>query len=142
MHNEERLTIFIIEDNKMFSLLLETELKKVLDGRDHNIHVFENGELCRLFLHIKPQLVFVDYHLNSVDANAMNGLNVINMIRETHADTDFIMVTNDEETGLFLQSQKTGVYDYLIKGSGLPYKLDLSFTQWLKLKAKQQNQNL
>ena len=34
MQKEERITVFIVEENKMFALLLETELKKILQGRD------------------------------------------------------------------------------------------------------------
>jgi CheY-like chemotaxis protein len=142
MKNQERITIFIIEDNKLFALLLETELKRILTDKYYAIHVFENGELCERFLHMEPQLVIVDYHLDGIDANAMNGLDAIKMIKAKNPDTDFIMVTNDEMTELFLKSKKAGVYDYLTKNSSLIYKLNLLLNQWLKQKAEQQNQNL
>ena len=64
----------------------------------------------------------------------MNGIEVIEMIRRYCPATDFIMITMDEDTELFLRSKNHGIYDYLTKSTHVPYKLSLSITHWLKLK--------
>lgn len=132
--NSDKLNIFIIDDNRLFALTLRAEVEKSLKGREFEIFLFENGEACRSKLFLNPQLVLVDYHLDSMKENAMNGLEVIEMIRNESPDSDFIMITMDEQTELFLRSKEYQIYDYITKSSHLPFKLSLAIQHWLKMK--------
>jgi len=132
MNTSNRIKLFIIDANKTFAQLMVLETGKIFKEENHTVHVFENGELCEQFLHIKPDLVFVDYHLNSNNSNAMNGLQVIKMIKNTNPEMDFIIITNDEKSELFLKVLQTGAYDYLIKDSNVTYRLGQAMTKWLK----------
>jgi two-component system OmpR family response regulator len=133
MNSTDRIKIVIVEDNKPFAHLLETELSKLLENENHTIHVFENGELCEQFLHINPDLVFVNYHLNSNNDSVMKGLDVIKMIKQNHKETDFVMITNDEQNELFLKILQIGAFDYLIKNTGVICRLGLTVQKWLSI---------
>ena len=134
MEAKEHMNIFIIDDNKMFALLLKTELENSFSERNFVISTFESGEACENMLHLEPDLVLVDYHLDSTGKDAMNGIEVIDMIRKHCPETDFIMITMDEHTELFLRSKNHDIYDYLIKSPHIAYKLNLSVSHWLNLK--------
>lgn len=130
----ENKHIFVIDDSEVLSFLLKTELENIYKKEGFTIHKFENGEACQNMLHLNPQLAIVDYHLDSKNKNAMNGLEVMEMIRQTSPDTDFIMITNDQQTELFLRAKKHNLHDYITKGAHLTYKLSLSINLWLKTK--------
>jgi|ERR1700752_100131 len=127
--------IFIIEDSKMFALRLKSELENSFPDEKFEVFIFENGETCEGHLHLNPDLAIVDYHLDSKNQNAMNGLDLIDVMRKSCPETDFIMVTMDEQTELFLRSKEHDIYDYLIKNSNLSFTLNLSVSHWLKTKA-------
>jgi CheY-like chemotaxis protein len=130
----KNLNIFVIEDNEFLSMLLKAELEKLYTEKGFTISKFESGEACKNMLHVMPQLVIVDYHLDSKNENAMNGIEVMEMIKQSSPNTDFIMITNNQQTELFLRAKKYGVHDYITKDTHLTYKLNLSIDLWLKLK--------
>ena len=129
-----QLNIFIIEDNKMFALMLKNELIKFLESQNYHIHTFNRAEESESYLKLMPDLVLIDYHLDGNDQNAMDGLSAIEMIRKISPDTDFVMITNDLETELFLKAKQLNIYDYLTKSTNVPFKLNLTINQWLKWK--------
>lgn len=131
------LKIFIIDDNRLFALTLKGELLKHLEGIASDIRLFEDGENCNSEEEA-PDLVLVDYHLDGKNDQAMNGLEVIDKIRAQSPGTDFIMITTDEKTELFLRSREHDIYDYITKSSSLPFKLSLTMQHWLKMKRKKE----
>ena len=129
------MNLFLIEDNPAFALLLKTEITKSFPENVFSISVFETGESCKKMLHLEPEMVIVDYHLNSTNPTAMDGLETMEMIRAQVPQCDFVMVTADKHTELFLRSKEHAVYDYLIKDTNVPYRLSLTLNHWLKLKS-------
>ncbi len=123
--------IFVIDDNKMFCLMLKEALSKISEIACFNIHVFENAEDCQSSLHLNPELVIVDFHLDSKNETAINGLEAVNLIRNVSPLSNFIMITNNQETELFVKSKQYDIYDYIIKGPLVAFKLNLSIQQWL-----------
>lgn len=134
---KDKLDIFIIEDNKLFATMLRAEFEKASYLEQFEVHVFENGEACESRLSLQPDLAIVDYHLDGVNSKAMNGIEVIQLIKERSPETVFIMITMDEKAELFLRSKEEGVYDHITKGPLLPFKLELSIQQWLKWRSNQ-----
>jgi len=128
------INIFVIEDSEVLSMLLKAKLEDLYKEEGFTIFKFENGESCADMLYLKPQLAIVDYHLDGKNKDAMNGIEAMEMIRKLCPETDFIMITNDEQTELFLRAKKYGIHDYIIKGAHLTYKLNLSINLWLKTK--------
>ncbi len=116
----------------MFALLLKTEIENSFPEHAFRIYLFENGEDCEGMLYLKPELCLVDYHLDSQNENAMTGLELIDKIRKRSPETDYILITNNEETELFLRSKERKIYDYLTKSENITFKLNLSISHWLK----------
>ena len=134
--------IYIVEDNAMFLLMLKTELERLFRGEQFIIKTFANGDECVNSMITNPDLVIVDHQLDSVKTDAMTGLETIDKIRSVSPHTDFIIVTNNEQTDLFLKSKQYDIYDYLTKSSHVIYKLDLSIRRWTNLIQKRnENQN-
>ena len=46
MNNENKINVFIVEDNKVFALALKADLEKAFGNIPIQIHLFETGETC------------------------------------------------------------------------------------------------
>ena len=55
-----QLNIFIIEDNKMFALMLKNELIKFLESQNYHIHTFNRAEESESYLKLMPDLVLIE----------------------------------------------------------------------------------
>jgi CheY-like chemotaxis protein len=71
---QNKIKIFLVDDDVLFLKLLEIEF---LDTGDFEIQTFVTGELCLLELANLPDLIILDYHLDGIDPNAMNGIQTL-----------------------------------------------------------------
>ena len=61
MNTPNEIDIFIIDDNKIFSMALMAFIQNAFNDRKIKISVFETGEKCmEIFDNIKPELVVLD----------------------------------------------------------------------------------
>ncbi|MGB7498389.1 MAG: hypothetical protein WA897_00660, partial [Moheibacter sp.] len=59
--------IFIVDDDEMVTTTLSDYLSR---DTKHDIRCFQTGEECLKELSQKPDIVVLDYHLNSVEKEA------------------------------------------------------------------------
>jgi DNA-binding NtrC family response regulator len=122
MCTQNSTTIFIVDDNKIFSTTLKSSIENAFEKRSLKIHLFETGESCLKKLpELKPQLIILDYFLDSKVLNAANGLLVLEKIKEYDNNTSVIMLTSNDFIEIALKSFHRGVLDYVVKSSG-PFK--------------------
>ena len=78
MNTKKQINIFIVDDNKVFTLALKADIETAFEKKPIKIHSFETGETCmEKFKEEKPQVVIVDYHLNSRYPDAANGIKIL-----------------------------------------------------------------
>ena len=110
------MEIFIIEDNALFALALKGDLENSFPDSGIRIHTFETGETCKKkFKELKPQVVILDYNLNSKFAEAANGLVILDWMKTENPATNVIMLTGVDNIEIALQSFKHGAADYVVK---------------------------
>lgn len=116
MNTKKPINIFIVDDNKLFALTLKASIENDFKNMDINIHLFETGEMCMVeFITILPELVILDYSLNSKFHNAADGLQVLERIKKHCAETSVIMLTSNNHIDIALKSFNHGASDYIIK---------------------------
>ena len=71
-------TIFIVDDEPLLSEMLTDYLKDQHAG--FNIKSFPTGEACLQSLDEQPDAVVLDYHLNSKEKDAANGIDILKEI--------------------------------------------------------------
>lgn len=134
MENREHISILIIDDDQMLATALKSDLEKTFPNHDLQISLFETGEAGKAHISGKPDLVIVDYYLNSKDRNAMNGVKIVDMIKQESPDTEVIMFTAEEHADIALKVMHHGAHDYIVKNDYMFRKLNMSVMQCLKLK--------
>lgn len=116
MKIKSHMDIFIVDDNKIFSIAIKAYLENEFNSILIKVHLFETGEKCMLtFMDVIPELVILDYQLNSNSPLAMNGLQVLNKIKHNNIDTRVIMLTSNDHIDTALQSFHYGASDYVVK---------------------------
>jgi len=106
-------TVFVVDDDEMLSAALEDHLKK---HTPHHIHVFDTGEKClESFSKLGPDIVVLDYKLNSVDEEAANGLQILDRMLKLDPALRVIMLSSQEAYGTALQTLMKGAQEYVIK---------------------------
>lgn len=134
MEKREHLSILIIDDDQMLATALKSDLEKTFHRYDLHISVFGTGEESREHIAGKPDLVIMDYYLNSKNRNAMNGVKIVDMIKRESPDTEVIMFTGEEHADIAVKAMHHGAHDYVVKNDDMFRKLNMSVMQCLRLK--------
>ncbi|MBC7863356.1 MAG: response regulator [Bacteroidia bacterium] len=94
MNAKKKVNIFIVEDNKVFTMALKTDIETAFSHLPLTIHTFEAGETCmEKFKEIKPEVVILDYHLNGKYYDAIDGIKVLDWIKKENTESNVIMLT-------------------------------------------------
>jgi serine phosphatase RsbU (regulator of sigma subunit) len=116
MKTKKQIDIFIVDDNKLFVLALKAAIETAFKNTIVNISSFNTGEACiGRFMKVIPELVILDYSLNSKKTDAMDGLEVLNKIKKMNFSTSVIMLTSNEQIDVALKSFHHGAADYVVK---------------------------
>src|ERR1700744_4983344 len=87
-------TIFVIDDEEMFSSALEDYITR---KSRHTVKLFKTGEECLEELDKNvPDIIILDYNLNTVDKNAANGIVILESIKEADKNIRVIMLSSQE----------------------------------------------
>lgn len=104
--------IFIVDDDPMLTEALTDYLTRKVPNE---IHTFRTGEECLKHLYELPDIIILDYYLNSVQRDAADGLEILQLIRKTNPHIHVIMLSNQEKYSTALNSIQKGAEQYVIK---------------------------
>jgi DNA-binding NarL/FixJ family response regulator len=82
----------------------------------HKITQFTTGEDCLEQLSAKPDVVILDFELNTVVRDAKNGLQILEIIKKYYPEIHVIMLSSQERYGIAMQTMAKGAEQYVIKG--------------------------
>lgn len=104
--------IFIVEDDPMQADLLKDRLTR---DTPHEVKVFYTGESCIRSITENPEVIIIDYHLNSNDRTAANGVDILTSLKKFLPSAYIIMLSSQERYGVALQSIQKGAEQYVVK---------------------------
>jgi len=119
MTNDKKRKLYLVDDDALFLKVLQFEFIKY---PEFVIEAFPTGELCLKQLATidknspdNPAVIVLDYHLDSVDKNAMNGLQVLDAIKALNPAIPVIMLSSQDKIEVAVNCMKYKAYDYIIK---------------------------
>jgi DNA-binding NtrC family response regulator len=113
---EKHHLVFIVEDNEMYSLMLDYTLSNESVCRCMS---FKSGEECINNLSLNPMLIILDYTLPG-----MNGMQTLKRIRQINRDVPVVILTGNEDVDAAREFLNQGVFYYLIKGENTVPELE------------------
>ncbi len=112
MNNENRTRLFLVDDDPLFLKSLEIEF---LQHTTYIIETFRTGELCVKNLPNKPDIILLDYHLDGIDKNAMNGIETLDKIKKFKSDIPVIMLSSQDKIEVAIDCMHHKAFDYVVK---------------------------
>lgn len=114
-------SIFIVDDDPVQLQMLTDHLSSM---SNFTIRTFPTGEDALKQIDTMPDIVFLDYYLNSVQKNAQDGLNILQEIKEKSPQTEVIMLSGQDKIDVAVEIMKFGAFDYIVKGESAFYRAE------------------
>jgi two-component system, NtrC family, response regulator AtoC len=130
MEKINKPVIFIVEDNEMFA---ET-LKMSLEQKGFTVFAFSSGEQMISFWEADPDIILLDYYIETKQGIAMNGDKILRFIRRISRSLPVVMLTSNSDIGEATALLKEGAVDFILKDEELPSNLDKTIHQILEAK--------
>ncbi len=111
MHAKKEV-VFIVDDEPMHAQMMEDHLRSTYP--QFEIHKYTTGEECNDNMDKNPGIVILDYHLDAVNKNARNGLQVLEHLKKNY-DCDVIMISGQDKIDVAVECMRAGAYDYVVK---------------------------
>ncbi|MBX9449562.1 MAG: response regulator [Taibaiella sp.] len=112
-NNVPQRYVFIVDDEPIQNEMLKDFLT---ERYLYTINVYENGEAALKDMHLRPEIVVLDYHLSGSNRDAMDGVQVLKAIKETNPETQVIMLSGQDKIEVAIDTMKYGAFDYVVKG--------------------------
>lgn len=121
--------VFIVDDDEFFAELLKDHISK---NPKYQVEVFNTGEACLRNLFKKPDLIILDYYLNTVDKEAANGFEILKEIKKINKKQHVIMLSSQEQYGVALKTMAKGAEQYVKKDKSSFDKIDAIMKELLR----------
>jgi len=110
--SNEKIKLFLVDDDAVFLKSLEIDF---LHHADFAIETFATGELCLSNLSNSPDVIILDYMLDGIDKNAMNGIEALDKIKEYDQDIPVVMLSAQDKIDVAINCMHHKAFDYVVK---------------------------
>ena len=138
MKSENKIKIFLVDDDAVFLKLLEIEFR---NSGDFSIETFATGELCLKRLAEDPDIIILDYHLDSIDKNAMNGIKTLDRIKTIDLRVPVIMLSEQDKIDVAIECMHHKAYDYVVKSETAFLRLKKAITTIMRYQKMEKELN-
>jgi DNA-binding NtrC family response regulator len=111
MKNPNEIKIFLVDDDAVFLKSMEIEFLQ----HDFIVETFSTGEACLTSIASKPDIVVLDYHLDGIDKNAMNGIQTLDKIKEFNKEIPVIIQSSQDRIEVAVNCMHHKAFDYVVK---------------------------
>ncbi len=112
MNNGNKIKLFLVDDDAVYLKLMEIEF---LQHGDFDIETYPTGEMCIENLSNNPDVIILDYYLDGVDKNAMNGMETLDKIKAANINIPVVMLSSQDKIDIAISCMHHGAFDYVVK---------------------------
>ena len=107
-----KIKLFLVDDDAVFLKLLEIEFH---EHGDFDIETYSTGELCVESLSNKPDVIILDYLLDGVERDVMNGIETLDKIKAFDPEIPVIMLSAQDKIDVAINCMHHAAFDYVVK---------------------------
>jgi two-component system OmpR family response regulator len=137
MSPDKKFTIVIIDDDPSMCEMIRDTIEKKIPGA--TVTVFNTGEDALAAITSEPDIAVLDYQLDTVKPDAMNGIQILSKLKARYANLPVIFLTGQDRIEVASNTIKYGAYDYIVKNETAFHKLELALTQLANLRTLQKS---
>jgi DNA-binding NarL/FixJ family response regulator len=109
----KRIRVFLVDDDMLFLKALEHSIINKLPLLE--IKTFQTGEACLQQMKLKPDVIVLDYCLNSQLAYAWDGIDILKRIKVLNPTTKVILLSSQDSIEVADDCFKNGLFEYVSK---------------------------
>ncbi|MCX6351066.1 MAG: response regulator [Bacteroidetes bacterium] len=136
--NKEKIKLFLVDDDAVFLKSLELEF---MESADFEIETFATGELCMASISHHPDVIILDYHLDGIDKNAMNGMETLDKIKKINPDIPVVMLSSQDKIEVAINCMHHRAFDYVVKSETAFVRLQKIITTIFQYKKMEKELN-
>ena len=136
--NNEKIKLFLVDDDAVFLKALEIEF---LQHADFIVETYSTGELCLENLSHNPDVIVLDYHLDGIEKNAMNGMETLDKIKAFNPDIPVVMLSSQDKIEIAIDCMHHKAFDYVVKSETAFVRLQKNFTSIFQYKKMEKELN-
>jgi len=110
--NVPAIKLFLVDDDALFLKSLEIAFLQI---EGFILETFATGELCLGSLYKNPDVIILDYHLDGLVHNAINGIETLDKIKETKPQIPVILLSSQDKIDVAIRCMHHGAFDYVVK---------------------------
>lgn len=137
-NNKNKVKIFLVDDDALFLKSLEIEF---LDNADFTVETYPTGELCIANLSHNPDIIILDYQLDGIVKNAMNGLETLDKIKAFNPEIPVIMLSSQDKIEVAINCMHHKAFDYVVKSETAFVRLKKIITSIFKYQKMEKELN-
>ena len=138
MKNGNKIRLFLVDDDALYLKSLEIEF---LQHADFVVETFATGELCIENLSHDPDVIILDYHLDGINKNAMNGLEALDKIKISNPNIPVIMLSSQDKIDVAINCLHHRAFDYVVKSETAFMRLQKNITSIFRYKKMEKELN-
>ncbi|NOU48049.1 MAG: response regulator [Bacteroidales bacterium] len=138
MNPELKIKLFLVDDDAVYLKMLEIEF---LEHGDFYIETYATGELCLANLSHKPDVIILDYHLDGIDKDAINGIETLDKIKAFNPDISVVMLSSQDKIDVAIDCMHHLATDYVVKSETAFVRLKKIITTIFQLKKLEKTLN-
>ncbi|MDO8316857.1 MAG: response regulator [Flavobacterium sp.] len=138
MNNNNKVKIFLVDDDALFLKSLEIEF---LENADFIVETYATGELCIANLSHNPDVVILDYQLDGIVANAMNGLETLDKVKAFNPEIPVVMLSSQDKIEVAISCMHHKAFDYVVKSETAFVRLQKIITAIFKYQKMEKELN-
>jgi two-component system, OmpR family, response regulator len=112
MNNDNKVKLFLVDDDAVYLKMLEIEF---LEHPEFILETFPTGEKCVENLSHNPDVIILDYHLDGIDDSAMNGIEILDIIKSYNKDIPVVMLSSQDKIEVAINCMHHMAFDYIVK---------------------------
>lgn len=136
--NNNKVKIFLVDDDALFLKSLEIEF---MENADFTIETYSTGELCIANLSNNPDVIILDYQLDGIVANAMNGLETLDKVKAYNPEIPVVMLSSQDKIEVAINCMHHKAFDYVVKSETAFVRLQKIITAIFKYQKMEKELN-
>ena len=132
-------SIFIVDDDPVQLQMLQDHLSSM---SNFSIKTLATGEEALKSIADHPNIVFLDYYLNSVEKTAQDGLDILQEIKKASPATEVVMLSGQDKIDVAVEVMKYGAFDYIVKGESAFYRAEKAVYNLYRIAKLKQNASM
>ncbi len=124
----------MVEDNDFFAKTLAIFLR----NKGYEVQTFASGEEMISSWEEDPDIILLDYYIETRQGVAMNGDKILHFIRRISKNLPVVILTSNEDISEATTMLKKGAVDYILKDNELQHNLEKTLVQILEARQLRQ----